>query len=130
VRRGHSAAVYTSGCRSTSVGHQNKLFRVSNTGAPVGTIGVSPCGKTEQKREVFQHWKGNKNVFSLELCQNRQLYDTSKQCLILLFLASNICVLSIPFFIHIGEKRLRTSEDTRHPPTSKRRGSHQNQGRG
>ncbi|PIO12039.1 hypothetical protein AB205_0095100 [Aquarana catesbeiana] len=26
VRRGHSAAVYTSGCWSTSVGHQNTLF--------------------------------------------------------------------------------------------------------
>ncbi|PIO33724.1 hypothetical protein AB205_0064940 [Aquarana catesbeiana] len=26
VRRGHSAAVYTSGHRSTSVGHQNTLF--------------------------------------------------------------------------------------------------------
>ncbi|PIO11403.1 hypothetical protein AB205_0207970 [Aquarana catesbeiana] len=33
VRRGHSAAVYTSGCRSTSVGHQNKHFiRESHTG--------------------------------------------------------------------------------------------------
>ncbi|PIO12749.1 hypothetical protein AB205_0047560 [Aquarana catesbeiana] len=30
-------------------------------------------------------------------------------------MASNICVLSIPFFIRIGEKRLRTSEDTREP---------------
>ncbi|PIO37551.1 hypothetical protein AB205_0174680 [Aquarana catesbeiana] len=36
--------------------------------------------------------------FSLELCQNRQLYPTSKQCFIFLFLASNICVLSIPIF--------------------------------
>ncbi|PIO36290.1 hypothetical protein AB205_0095060 [Aquarana catesbeiana] len=60
-----------------------------------------------------------KCVFSLELCQKRQLYDTSKHCFILLFLASNICVLSIPFFIHIGEKRLRTSEDTRDPPPPK-----------
>ncbi|PIN97963.1 hypothetical protein AB205_0044510 [Aquarana catesbeiana] len=48
---------------------------------------------------------GKKNVFSLELCQKRQLYDTSKQCFIILFLASNICVLSIPFFYsHRGEK--------------------------
>ncbi|PIO28583.1 hypothetical protein AB205_0176580 [Aquarana catesbeiana] len=59
------------------------------------------------------------NVFSLELCQNRQLYDTSKQCFIFLFLPSNICVLSIPFFIHIGEKRLGTSENTRNPPPPK-----------
>ncbi|PIO37553.1 hypothetical protein AB205_0145610 [Aquarana catesbeiana] len=34
-------------------------------------------------------------------------------------MASNICMLSIPFFIHIGEKRLRTSEDTRDPPPPK-----------
>ncbi|PIO11745.1 hypothetical protein AB205_0048630 [Aquarana catesbeiana] len=32
VRRGHSAAVYTSGLRSTSVGHKNKLFKVFYTG--------------------------------------------------------------------------------------------------
>ncbi|PIO31232.1 hypothetical protein AB205_0032210 [Aquarana catesbeiana] len=57
--------------------------------------------------------------FSLELCQNRQLYDTSKQCFIFLFLPSNICVLSIPIFIHKGEKRLGTSEDTRDPPPPK-----------
>ncbi|PIO13317.1 hypothetical protein AB205_0073780 [Aquarana catesbeiana] len=38
---------------------------------------------------------------------------------ILLFLASNICVLSIPFFIHIGEKRLGSSEDTRDPQPPK-----------
>ncbi|PIO36686.1 hypothetical protein AB205_0118200 [Aquarana catesbeiana] len=30
-------------------------------------------------------------------------------------LVSNICVLSIPFCIHIGEKRVRTYEDTRNP---------------
>ncbi|PIO22605.1 hypothetical protein AB205_0099850 [Aquarana catesbeiana] len=54
-----------------------------------------------------------KNVFTLELCPKRQLCDNSKQCFRFLFLTSNICVLSIPFFIHIGEKRLRISEDTR-----------------
>ncbi|PIO29323.1 hypothetical protein AB205_0207330, partial [Aquarana catesbeiana] len=43
VRRGHSAAVYTSGLRGTSVGHKNKLFRVSHTGAPVDTWGVYLC---------------------------------------------------------------------------------------
>ncbi|PIO27014.1 hypothetical protein AB205_0184680, partial [Aquarana catesbeiana] len=32
---------------------------------------------------------------------------------------SNICVISIPFFIHIGEKRLGMSEDTRDPPPPK-----------
>ncbi|PIO33084.1 hypothetical protein AB205_0012680 [Aquarana catesbeiana] len=47
--------------------------------------------------------------------KKRQLYDTSKQYFRFLFLPSNICVLNIPFFIHIGEKRLRTSEDTRDP---------------
>ncbi|PIO32633.1 hypothetical protein AB205_0186050 [Aquarana catesbeiana] len=48
-----------------------------------------------------------------------KLYDTSKQCFIFLFLASNICVPSIPFYIHIGEKRLRTSKDTRDPQPPK-----------
>ncbi|PIO36110.1 hypothetical protein AB205_0187950 [Aquarana catesbeiana] len=43
VRRGHTVAVYTSGCRSTSVGHQNKPIKVSHTGAPVDTRGVSMC---------------------------------------------------------------------------------------
>ncbi|PIO34784.1 hypothetical protein AB205_0151220 [Aquarana catesbeiana] len=42
--------------------------------------------------------KEKNNVFSLELCQNRQLYYTAKQCFIFQFLASNICELSIPFF--------------------------------
>ncbi|PIO27483.1 hypothetical protein AB205_0078280 [Aquarana catesbeiana] len=51
---------------------------------------------------------------------NRQLYDTSKQCFIFLFLTSNICVLNTFFFIiHIGEKRLGTSEDTRDPQSLK-----------
>ncbi|PIO11439.1 hypothetical protein AB205_0168580 [Aquarana catesbeiana] len=64
--------------------------------------------------------KGKNHVFSLELCQNKQLYDTFKQCFIFLFLASNICVLSIPFFfIHIMEKRIGTSEDTRNPTPPK-----------
>ncbi|PIO27947.1 hypothetical protein AB205_0152510 [Aquarana catesbeiana] len=58
--------------------------------------------------------------FNLELCQNSQLHDTSKQCFIFLFLPPNICVLGIPiFFFHIGEKRLGTSEDTRNPPPPK-----------
>ncbi|PIO24841.1 hypothetical protein AB205_0198810, partial [Aquarana catesbeiana] len=46
-------------------------------------------------------------------------YVTSKQCFIFLFPASNICVLSKPFFIPIGEKRLGTSEDTRDPQPHK-----------
>ncbi|PIO31939.1 hypothetical protein AB205_0053580 [Aquarana catesbeiana] len=51
VRRGHSAAVYTSECWITSVGHQNTLFiRGSHTGAPVYTIEVSPSVKLEQNR--------------------------------------------------------------------------------
>ncbi|PIO24089.1 hypothetical protein AB205_0144950, partial [Aquarana catesbeiana] len=54
-----------------------------------------------------------------ELCQNRQLYPTSKQCFIFLFLSSNICVLSIPIFFYIGEKRLgghHSSEETTDSP--------------
>ncbi|PIO28515.1 hypothetical protein AB205_0126160, partial [Aquarana catesbeiana] len=105
VRRGHSAAVDTSGRRSTSVGHQNTLFRVSHTGASVDTRGVSMGGKCTKKGKYSIFIKGKNHVFSLELCQKRQLYDTSKQSFILLFLASKICVLSIPFFYsHRGEK--------------------------
>ncbi|PIO30008.1 hypothetical protein AB205_0159430 [Aquarana catesbeiana] len=33
--------------------------------------------------------------------------------------SSNICVLNIPFFIHIGEKIVRTPEDTRDPQPHK-----------
>ncbi|PIO27898.1 hypothetical protein AB205_0190720 [Aquarana catesbeiana] len=48
--------------------------------------------------------------------QNRQLYPTSKQCIIFTFLDSNICVLTFCFIL-IGEKRLggHHSEDTRDP---------------
>ncbi|PIO24479.1 hypothetical protein AB205_0037700 [Aquarana catesbeiana] len=76
------------------------------------------CETLTKKVSIPALRKGKNHVFSLELCQNRQLYDTSKQCFIFLFLASNICVLSIPFFIHRGEKRLGTSENTKNttPP--------------
>ncbi|PIO23028.1 hypothetical protein AB205_0114190 [Aquarana catesbeiana] len=52
VRRGHSAAVYTSGLRSTSVGDKNKLFRVSHTGIPVDTWGVSMCETWPKKVSI------------------------------------------------------------------------------
>ncbi|PIO29270.1 hypothetical protein AB205_0181780 [Aquarana catesbeiana] len=46
-----------------------------------------------------------------------ELYPTSKQCFIFLFLASKYqCAKYTFFFILIGEKRLRTSENTRTPP--------------
>ncbi|PIO10100.1 hypothetical protein AB205_0105690 [Aquarana catesbeiana] len=53
VRRGHSAAVFTSGRWSTSVGHKNTIFirgphRCSS--APVYTIGGSPSVKLVQDR--------------------------------------------------------------------------------
>ncbi|PIO12653.1 hypothetical protein AB205_0191660 [Aquarana catesbeiana] len=69
-------------------------------------LGVSPCVKIVQKKvSIPALEREKKNVFSLKLCQKKQLYDTSKQCFILLFLASNISVLSIPFFYsHRGEK--------------------------
>ncbi|PIO23251.1 hypothetical protein AB205_0195350 [Aquarana catesbeiana] len=44
------------------------------------------------------------------------------QCFICLFLPSNICVLSIPIFFYIGEKRLKghhSSEETTDPPPQK-----------
>ncbi|PIO10693.1 hypothetical protein AB205_0146120 [Aquarana catesbeiana] len=47
------------------------------------------------------------------------MYPTSKQCFILIVLSSNICVLSIPFFFYIGDKRLGghpSSEETTDPP--------------
>ncbi|PIO25480.1 hypothetical protein AB205_0026070 [Aquarana catesbeiana] len=75
------------------------------------------CDTLPKKVSIPALRKGKNHIFSLELCQNRQLYSTSKQCFIFLFLASNICVLSIPFCIHIGEKRIGTSEDTRNPTT-------------
>ncbi|PIO30727.1 hypothetical protein AB205_0110620 [Aquarana catesbeiana] len=51
VRRGHSAAVFTSGRWSTSVGYKNTLFiRGSHTGAPVYTIGVTPSVKLVKNR--------------------------------------------------------------------------------
>ncbi|PIO29419.1 hypothetical protein AB205_0002640 [Aquarana catesbeiana] len=51
-------------------------------------------------------------------------------CFIFLFLPSNICVLSIPIFVHIGEKRLgghHSSEDTRDPPPQEEGGIPQTQ---
>ncbi|PIO30078.1 hypothetical protein AB205_0046140 [Aquarana catesbeiana] len=75
------------------------------------------CETLPKKVSIPALRKGKNHVFSLEIYQNRQLYKTSKQCFILLFLPSNICVLSIPFFYSNGEKRLRTSEDTRKPPS-------------
>ncbi|PIO28007.1 hypothetical protein AB205_0111330, partial [Aquarana catesbeiana] len=97
VRRGHSAAVYTSGLWSTSVGHKNKLFRVSHTSAPVYTWGVYMCETWPKIVSIPALVREKNHVFSFELCQNRQLYPTSQQCFILLVLDSNIYVLSIPF---------------------------------
>ncbi|PIO31055.1 hypothetical protein AB205_0154010 [Aquarana catesbeiana] len=78
------------------------------------------CDTLPKKVSIPALRKGKNHVMSLELCQNRQLDDTSKQCFILLFLPSNICVLSIPFFLFTyGEKRLGTSDDTRDPQPSK-----------
>ncbi|PIO23623.1 hypothetical protein AB205_0127980 [Aquarana catesbeiana] len=52
---------------STSVGHQNKLFRVSHTGAPVDTRGVSMCENLPKKVSIPALIKGKNHVFSLEL---------------------------------------------------------------
>ncbi|PIO26991.1 hypothetical protein AB205_0092730 [Aquarana catesbeiana] len=75
-------------------------------------------GKAKIMTKVVRSLQRNFGVTGLELCQNRQLYNNSKQCFMVPYLASNICVLSIPFiFIHIGEKRIGTSEVTRNPTT-------------
>ncbi|PIO10928.1 hypothetical protein AB205_0055670 [Aquarana catesbeiana] len=63
------------------------------------------CETLTKKVSIPALTKEKNHVFSLELCQNRQLYDTPKQCFIFLYLASNICVLSIPFlYSHRAEK--------------------------
>ncbi|PIO10107.1 hypothetical protein AB205_0170240 [Aquarana catesbeiana] len=49
------------------MGHQNKLFRVSHTGAPVDTRGVSMCENCTKKVNIPEMEKNN--AFSLELCQ-------------------------------------------------------------
>ncbi|PIO30393.1 hypothetical protein AB205_0196120 [Aquarana catesbeiana] len=77
------------------------------------------CETLPKKVSIPALRKGINHVFSLELCQNRQLYDTSKQCFILLFLESNICAKYTYFFIHIGEKKIGTSQDTRDPQPPK-----------
>ncbi|PIO01324.1 hypothetical protein AB205_0141400 [Aquarana catesbeiana] len=78
---------------------------VSHAGAPVDTRGLSMCETLTKQVSIPALEREKNNVFSLELCKNRQLDNTSKQCFILLFLASNICVLSIPFlYSHRGEK--------------------------
>ncbi|PIO25820.1 hypothetical protein AB205_0120150, partial [Aquarana catesbeiana] len=61
VRRGHSATVYTSGRRSTSVGHQKNLFRVSHTGAPVDT----PVGNFTKKGKYSSLNKGKRSCLQL-----------------------------------------------------------------
>ncbi|PIO24702.1 hypothetical protein AB205_0047360, partial [Aquarana catesbeiana] len=81
-------------------GHSGALVwdtRTNFLGCPTQVLqwilGVSPCVKLVQKSFV----KGINNVFNLELCPNRQLYPTSKECFTFIFLATNICVLSIAF---------------------------------
>ncbi|PIO11875.1 hypothetical protein AB205_0025120 [Aquarana catesbeiana] len=64
VKRGHSAAVYTSGRRSTSVAHQNTLFSVSHTGAPVDTRGLSMCETLIPKKVSIPALEREKNMFS------------------------------------------------------------------
>ncbi|PIO12449.1 hypothetical protein AB205_0033170 [Aquarana catesbeiana] len=71
VSRRHSAAVYTSGRRSTSMEHQNKLFMVSHAGAPVDTRGLSMCETCTKQVSIPAFEREKNHVFSLELCQNR-----------------------------------------------------------
>ncbi|PIO24384.1 hypothetical protein AB205_0059720 [Aquarana catesbeiana] len=76
------------------------------------------CETLPKKVNIPALRKGKNHVFSLELCQNRQLFNTSKQCFILLFLPPNTCVLSLPFFYsHRGEKN-RDIRGHQGPPTS------------
>ncbi|PIO38719.1 hypothetical protein AB205_0059100 [Aquarana catesbeiana] len=116
VRRGHSAAVYTSGLRSTRVGHKNKLFRVSHTSTPVDTWGVSMCETCPKKASI-----------PALVREKNQLGTLPKQTIVPHFQAmfhnsiSGLkyrCAKYTFCFILIGEKRLRTSEDIRNPPIS------------
>ncbi|PIO25899.1 hypothetical protein AB205_0104790 [Aquarana catesbeiana] len=90
---------------------------VSHAGAPVDTRGLSMC-ETCTKQVSIPAFEREK-IMSSAWNSARQLDDTSKQCFILLFLDSIICLLSIPFCIHIGEKRIGTSVDTRNPTPPK-----------
>ncbi|PIO40817.1 hypothetical protein AB205_0087810 [Aquarana catesbeiana] len=78
------------------------------------------CDTLPKKLNIPVLRKGKNHVFSLEQCQNRQLYDTSKQCFIFLFLPSNICVLSIPFFYSHRGKKTRDIRGHQGPPASNR----------
>ncbi|PIO10755.1 hypothetical protein AB205_0007410 [Aquarana catesbeiana] len=60
---------------------------VSHAGAPVDPRGISVCETCTKQVSIPAFEREKNHVFSLELCQNRQLEDTSKQCFILLFLA-------------------------------------------
>ncbi|PIN88360.1 hypothetical protein AB205_0117120 [Aquarana catesbeiana] len=77
------------------------------------------CETCPKKGKYSSLVKGINNVFNLELCPNRQLYPTSKQCFTFIFMATNICAKYIFCFILIGEKRLGTLEDNRNPPPLK-----------
>ncbi|PIN88255.1 hypothetical protein AB205_0146950 [Aquarana catesbeiana] len=78
---------------------------VPHAGAPVDTRGCSMC-ETYTKQVSIPAFEREKIMSSTwNSSQNRQFDDTSKQCFIFLFLASNICLLSIPFlYSHRGEK--------------------------
>ncbi|PIO16321.1 hypothetical protein AB205_0066160 [Aquarana catesbeiana] len=76
------------------------------------------CDTLPKKVSIPTLRKGKNHVFSLELCPNRQLDDTSKQCFIFLFLASNISVLSIPFFYSHGGEKTQDIRGHQGPTTS------------
>ncbi|PIO29733.1 hypothetical protein AB205_0211700, partial [Aquarana catesbeiana] len=104
VKRGHSAAVYTSGRRSTSVGHQNKLFRVSHTGAPVDTRDVSMCENCTKKGSI-PALERNKKFLQLGTLPKQTIVRHFQANVSYSYFCSQISVLSIPiFYSHRGEK--------------------------
>ncbi|PIO36567.1 hypothetical protein AB205_0075850, partial [Aquarana catesbeiana] len=116
VRRGHTAAVYTSGLRSTSVGHKNKLFGVSHTGAPVNTWGVYMCETCPKKVSIPALVR--EKIMSSALNSAKQTIVPHFQAMFHIPISGlkYWCAKYTFCFILIGEKRIGTSEDTREPP--------------
>ena len=76
VRRLCSAARYTSGLSSTSVGHKNNLFRVSHTGATVDTLGCLHVCHFDKKHQYS----------SFVIIPKSRVWTVQKQTIVSIFL--------------------------------------------